>query len=73
MIIQIKNKMKKNFNKVILKFKVQLYKNLNLRNIKIMKKKFLRNSKINKMNLKFQFKIRIKNRNYLLFKQVKIK
>lgn len=65
--------MKKNFNKVILKLKVQLYKKLNLRNIKIMKKKFLRNSKINKMNLKFQFKIRIKNRNYLLFKPVKIK
>jgi hypothetical protein len=73
MIIQIKNKMKKNFNKVILKFKVQLYKKLNLRIIKIMMKKFLRNSKINKTNLKFQFKIKIKNQNYLLFKPVIIK
>lgn len=75
MIIQIKNKMKKNFYKVILKFKVQLYKKLNLRSMKIVKKKkkFLRNNKINRMNLKFQFKIKIKNQNYLQFKLVKIK
>jgi len=73
MIIQIKNKMKKNFNKVIPKFKVQLYKRLNLMNIKIMKKKFLRINKINRMNLKFQFKTKIKNQNYLLFKPVKFK
>jgi len=65
--------MKKNLNKtikknkIIKKIKVFLIKKINFKLLKNWKKEksFLRSSKVSRMNLKFQFKIRIKNRFYL--------
>ena len=61
LISPIKDIMKQNLVKVILKFKMILKSKWNSKSRKIFKKKikFLRNRKLNKMNLNFQFKIKL--------------